>query len=46
MVEYSVIAHALLIGGTMLLLPTVSELLRAMTTFYESVFTVLQTALF
>ncbi len=44
MVEYSVIAHALLIGGTLLLLPVVTQVLKALTIFYDSIYTVLQSA--
>lgn len=44
MVEYSVVAHAILIGGSMLLLPMISELFKALTSFYDSVYTVLQSA--
>jgi hypothetical protein len=44
MVEYSIIAHALLIGGTLLLLPVITTLLDALTTFYDSVYAILQTA--
>ena len=44
MVEYSLVAHAILISSTLLLLPLVSKLLNAMTIFYNSVYTVLQSA--
>jgi hypothetical protein len=44
MVEYSIIAHAILIGGTLLLLPMVTKVFDAMTTFYNSVYAVLQSA--
>jgi len=44
MVEYSLISHFMLIGGTLLLLPVINQLLNAITTFYDSVYTVIQTA--
>ena len=44
MVEYSIIAHAILIGGALLLLPMVSKVLEALTSFYNSVYAVLQSS--
>ena len=44
MVEYSVVAHVLLLGGGLALLPAISLMLEAITKFYDSVYTVIQTA--
>lgn len=44
MVEYSVVSHFLLIGGSAALLPVITELFRAITAFYDSVYTVVETA--
>lgn len=44
MVEYSVISHFILIGGSLLLLPVVTRLFNDISVFYDSVYTVLQTA--
>lgn len=44
MVEYSVIAHFILIGGGLLLLPVITRVFEGLNTFYDSVYTVLQTA--
>jgi Flp pilus assembly pilin Flp len=44
MVEYSLISHFMLIGGSLLLLPMINLLLNAITRFYDSVYTVIQTA--
>lgn len=44
MVEYTIIAHAMLMGGTILLLPMVSRLLEALSAYYESIYFVLRTA--
>ena len=44
MVEYTIIAHAMLLGTTMALLPMVSRLLEALSAYYESLYFVLRTA--
>jgi hypothetical protein len=44
MVEYSVITHALLIGGTILLLPAVTRLYEGLSAYFESIYFVLHTA--
>ena len=44
MVEYSVISHFILIGGTLLLLPVVTELFNGISQFYDSVYTIIETA--
>ena len=43
MVEYSVVTHFLLIGGTLALLPVMSILYNSLSKFYESIFFVLST---
>jgi len=43
MVEYSVVTHFLLIGGTLALLPVMSILYNSLSKFYESIFFVLRT---
>ena len=43
MVEYSVVTHFLLIGGTLALLPVMSILYDSLSKFYESIFFVLST---
>ena len=44
MVEYSVVTHFLLIGGTGVLLVVVPRLFEGITKFYDSVYTVVETA--
>jgi Flp pilus assembly pilin Flp len=44
MVEYSVVSHAILLGGAMAMLPAVTAVLNAITKFYDSVYVILQTA--
>ncbi len=44
MVEYTIVAHAMLLGTTMALLPMVSRLLEALSAYYESLYFVLRTA--
>lgn len=44
MVEYSVISHFILIGGSLLLLPVVTELFNGISQFYDSVYTIIETA--
>ncbi len=42
MVEYSIVAHALLIGGAVLLLPMISLLLESIGVYFESIYFVLK----
>jgi len=44
MVEYSVITHFLLIGGSGVLLVVVPRLFEGISQFYDSVYTVVETA--
>jgi hypothetical protein len=44
MVEYSVITHFLLIGGTVLLLPVITKLYEGLSAYFESIYFVLHTA--
>lgn len=44
MLEYSLVAHMTLIGGALLLLPVLNQLLNAITLFYTSIYTVVQSA--
>ena len=44
MVEYSIVAHAMLIGSALLLLPMVSRLLEGLSKYFESIYYVLKTA--
>lgn len=44
MVEYSVISHFILFSGTLLLLPVITKMFEGLTKFYDSVYTVIQTA--
>ena len=41
MVEYSVVSHFLLVGGTLALLPVMGTLFEAFSKFYESLFYVI-----
>ena len=41
MVEYSVVTHFLLIGGSLALLPVMTKLFDALSKYYESIFMVL-----
>ena len=43
MVEYSVVTHFLLIGGTLALMPVMSILYDSLSKYYESIFFVLST---
>lgn len=43
MVEYSVVTHFLLIGGSLALLPVMSILYNSLSKYYESIFFVLST---
>jgi len=42
MVEYSVVTHALLIGGGVALLPVITRLLSALDTFYQGIYFILE----
>jgi len=42
MVEYSVITHAIVIGGGLALLPVIAKLLEALDTFYQGIYFVLE----
>lgn len=44
MVEYSVVAHFILFSGTLLLLPVITRMFEALTAFYDSVYSIIQTA--
>jgi hypothetical protein len=44
MVEYSVVSHFLLIGGSAALLPVISRLFEGINKFYDSVYAVIETA--
>lgn len=41
MVEYSLVTHFILLGGSIGLLPVMAKLYEALSTFYESIFFVL-----
>jgi Flp pilus assembly pilin Flp len=41
MVEYSVVAHMILVGGTAVGFPFLAKLLNALTKYYESIYWVL-----
>jgi hypothetical protein len=41
MLEYSLVTHFLLVGGSLALLPVMAKLFEALSTFYESIFFVL-----
>lgn len=43
MIEYSLVTHFLLIGGSLALMPVMSTLFDSLTKFYESIFLVLMT---
>lgn len=43
MVEYSIISHALLLGGGVAMLPIVIRLINALSTYFASVYFVLST---
>lgn len=44
MVEYSVVTHFLLIGGTAALLPVIARLFEGISLFYDGVYTIIETA--
>jgi hypothetical protein len=44
MVEYSVVTHAILIGGGTMLLPLIVKFYDALSKFYDSVYFVLNSA--
>ncbi|GMU60144.1 MAG: hypothetical protein AMXMBFR34_19070 [Myxococcaceae bacterium] len=44
MVEYSIVAHFILFSGTLLLLPVITKMFEALTAFYDSVYSIIQTA--
>jgi hypothetical protein len=44
MVEYSVVSHFLLLGGTMALVPVISKLFEGISFFYDGVYTIIETA--
>lgn len=44
MVEYSVVSHAILFGGAAMMLPIISKLFQGINMFYDSVYTVIETA--
>ena len=41
MVEYTMVAHAILIGGTLACWPFVSKLVNGLSTYFESIYFVL-----
>lgn len=43
MVEYSVVTHFLLIGGTGALLPVIVRLFEGISQFYDGVYTIIET---
>ena len=43
MLEYSLISHFILIGGSAMLLPVMTRLFAGISLFYDSVYTVIQT---
>jgi Flp pilus assembly pilin Flp len=43
-VEYSVVSHSLLFFGAAGLLPVMTQLFKAVTTYFDSVYAVIQTA--
>jgi len=44
MIEYSVVAHFLLIGGTVMLLPVITRMFEALNAYYDSMYAIIQTA--
>jgi hypothetical protein len=44
MVEYSVVSHFLLLGGSMALLPVIQKLFEGISLFYDGVYTIIETA--
>lgn len=43
MIEYSIVTHFLLIGGSLALMPVMSKLYDALSKYYESIYSVLNT---
>lgn len=43
MVEYTIVTHFLLIGGTAALLPVIVRLFEGISLFYDGVYTVIET---
>lgn len=43
MIEYSIVTHFLLIGGSLALMPVMSKLYEALSKYYESIYAVLNT---
>jgi hypothetical protein len=44
MVEYSVVSHFLLMGGSAVMMKVIPRLFEAINAFYDSVYTVIETA--
>lgn len=44
MIEYSIVSHFLLIGGSLALLPMIVKLFEGISLFYDGVYTVIETA--
>lgn len=44
MVEYSVVSHAILFGGSMMMLPIIQKLFEGISLFYDGVYTIIETA--
>ena len=44
MVEYSVVSHFLLMGGSAVMMKVIPRLFEAINMFYDSVYTVIETA--
>lgn len=44
MIEYSIVSHFLLIGGSMALLPMIVKLFEGISLFYDGVYTIIETA--
>ena len=44
MVEYSVVSHFLLMGGSLVMMKIIPRLFESINTFYDSVYTVIETA--
>lgn len=43
MVEYSIITHFILIGGSLLLLPVFTQLFEALTKYFEGIYLMIKT---
>lgn len=44
MVEYTWVGHVLVLGGGLALMPAINLMFKAITQFYDSVYTIIQTA--